>query len=97
VAQRNIVSKLADVGEEAIQRFGSAPGADRVLGPLNSLRDRVDDMQKRLRGLDALEKRMKTLEHRVDKLEGKAPSASPASSTRSRSSSSGSKKSSSSS
>ena len=94
MAQRNIVSKLADVGEEAIQRFGSAPGADRVLGPLNSLRDRVDDMQKRLRGLDALEKRMTTLEHRVDKLEGKAPSASPASSTRSRSSSSSKKSSS---
>jgi hypothetical protein len=69
--QRNIVERLADVGEEAIQRIGSAPGADRLLGALNSVRDRVDDLQKRVRGLEGLEKRLVALERRLDKIEGK--------------------------
>ena len=69
--QKNIVERLADVGEEAIQRIGSAPGADRVLGTLNTVRDRVDDLQKRMRGLEQLEKRLTAAERRLDKLEGK--------------------------
>jgi hypothetical protein len=69
--QRNIVERLADAGEEAIQRIGGAPGADRVLGALGSVRDRVDDLQKRVRGLEGLEKRLGAVERRLDKLEGK--------------------------
>jgi TolA-binding protein len=72
--QKNIVERLADAGEEAIQRIGSAPGADRVLGALGSMRDRVDDLQKRVRGLEALEKRLKSVERRLDKIEGKGKS-----------------------
>ncbi len=69
--QRNIVERLADAGEDAIQRIGSAPGADRVLGALGSMRDLVDDLQKRVRGLERLEKRLGAVERRLDKLEGK--------------------------
>jgi TolA-binding protein len=69
--QKNIVERLADAGEEAIQRLGSAPGADKVLGALGSMRERVDDLQKRVRGLENLEKRLKAVERRLDKLEGK--------------------------
>jgi hypothetical protein len=69
--QRNIVERLADVGEEAIQRIGSAPGADRLVGALGSMRERTDDLQKRVRGLEGLDKRLAALERRVDKLEGK--------------------------
>jgi TolA-binding protein len=72
--QRNIVERLADAGEEAIQRIGNAPGADRVLGTLGSMKERVDDLQKRVRGLESLEKRLNSLERRVDKLEGKGKS-----------------------
>lgn len=63
------------MGEEAIQRIGSAPGADRVLGTLNTVRDRVDDLQKRMRGLEGLEKRLAATERRLDKLEGKGKTA----------------------
>ena len=96
--QRNLVDRLAGAGEEAIQRLGSAPGGDRVMAAVNSLRDRVDEIQKRLRGLDALETRMTAFERRLDKLEGKGSSSAASSSSRSRSSSgsSSSKKSSSS-
>jgi|1186.fasta_scaffold181324_2 predicted nucleic acid-binding Zn-ribbon protein len=69
--QKNLVSRLADVGEEAFQRLADAPGADRVMGAMTSMRERMDDMQKRLRGLEALEKRVVTLERRLDKVEGK--------------------------
>ena len=74
--QKNIVERLADAGEEAIQRLGSAPGADKVLGALGSMRERVDDLQKRVRGLENLEKRLKAVERRLDKLEGKGKTAS---------------------
>jgi len=73
--QRNIVERLADVGEEAIQRIGTAPGADRLLGAVNSMRDRLDDLQKRVRGLEDLDKRLAAVERRVDKLEGKGKSS----------------------
>jgi hypothetical protein len=83
------VERLADVGEEAIQRIGSAPGADRVLGTLNTVRDRVDDLQKRMRGLEELEKRLRAAERRLDKLEGKGkPPARKTSSTARKSSTS---------
>ena len=74
--QRNIVERLADAGEEAIQRIGTAPGADRLLGAVNTMRDRVDDLQKRMRGVEALEKRLGAVERRLDKLEGKGGAAS---------------------
>jgi hypothetical protein len=74
--QRNLVERLADAGEEAIQRIGSAPGGDRLLGAVNTMRDRVDDLQKRMRGVEALEKRLSAVERRLDKLEGKGGAAS---------------------
>ena len=83
--QRNIVERLADAGEEAIQRIGNAPGADRVLGTLNTVRDRVDDLQKRVRGLEKLEKRLTAAERRLDKLEGKGATTTRKSTSRKRS------------
>src|SRR5437588_11358313 len=74
---KDLLTMLADRGEEAIQRLSDAPGADRLLGAAQALRDRMDEMQKRLRGIDALEKRVAELEKRVD--------AQSAPSTRSRS------------
>lgn len=78
---KDLITRLADAGEEAIQRIGSAPGGDRLVGAVNGLRDRVDEMQKRLRGLDAVEKRLTTVEKRLDKLEGKGKSATSSSSS----------------
>jgi hypothetical protein len=69
--EKNIVERLATAGEDAINRLGSAPGADKVLKAVGSMRDRVDDLSKRVRGLEALEKRVAALERRVNKLEGK--------------------------
>lgn len=69
--QRTLVSRLADAGEEAIQRLGTAPGGERLLAAVNTLRDRMDDMQKQLRAITTIEKRLSAIERRLDKLEGK--------------------------
>jgi uncharacterized protein involved in exopolysaccharide biosynthesis len=71
---KDLLTMLADRGEEAIQRLSDAPGADRVLGAAQALRDRMDEMQKRVRGIDALEKRVAELEKKVEALS--APSKS---------------------
>jgi ubiquinone biosynthesis protein UbiJ len=72
---KDLLTMLADRGEEAIQRLADAPGADRVLGAAQALRDRLDEIQKRLRGIDALERRVEELEKRVEALS--APSTRP--------------------
>ena len=70
---KDLLTMLADRGEEAIQRLADAPGADRLLGAAQTMRDRLDELQKRVRGIDALERRVAALEKRVDALS--APSA----------------------
>jgi uncharacterized protein involved in exopolysaccharide biosynthesis len=65
---KDLLTMLADRGEEAIQRLSDAPGADRLLGAAQALRDRMDEMQKRIRGIDALEKRVAELERKVEAL-----------------------------
>ncbi len=73
--RQNIVDRIADLGEEAIQRIGNAPGGDRVLAAMAGTRDRLDDLQKRVRGLEELDKRVASIERRLDKLEGKGKTA----------------------
>ena len=77
----DLLGRLADLSEDAMKRLSDAPGADRVLGALNATRDRVDELQRRVRGLEELEKRLAALERKVDKL---AKSGSPSSTSRSR-------------
>ena len=71
----DLLGKLADLSEDAIQRLSDAPGADRALGALNTLRDRMDELQKRVRGLEDLEKRLTALERKVDKLSKGGPAS----------------------
>jgi uncharacterized protein involved in exopolysaccharide biosynthesis len=66
--KQDLLGRLADLSEEAVQRLAEAPGADRVLQALKGLADRVDDLQRRTRGFEELEKRLTTLEKRVDGL-----------------------------
>lgn len=69
--RKDLLGRLADAGEEAIGRIADAPGADRLAGVATSMRDRVDELQKRVRGIEALEARISELERRVEALEGK--------------------------
>jgi hypothetical protein len=79
--KQDLIGRLADLSEEAIQRLSEAPGADRLLHTLNSVRDRLDELQRRVRGLEELERRLAALEKKVDRL-SKASSAPARRSTR---------------
>ncbi len=73
MAQRDLISRLADRGEEMLAKFAETPGAHRVIELLNSTRERLDDLQKRVIGLENLERRLDGVEKRLAKLEKSAP------------------------
>jgi uncharacterized protein involved in exopolysaccharide biosynthesis len=79
--RNDLLGRLADMSEEAIQRLSDAPGADKLLGAMNAMRDRTDELQKRVRGLEDLEQRLTALERKVDKL-GSAPKSTTRKSTK---------------
>ena len=64
-AERDFVTRLADAGEEALQRLAELPGGQKALTAMNDLRARVDDLAKKVRGIDALEARVVKLEKEV--------------------------------
>jgi hypothetical protein len=66
--RNDLLGRLADLSEDAIQRLSDVPGADRALGAVNALRERTDELQKRVRGLEGLEQRLADLERKVDAL-----------------------------
>jgi uncharacterized protein involved in exopolysaccharide biosynthesis len=74
---KDILSRVADLGEEALHKLPSFPGADRLTEVVNQSRTRLDDVQKKLRGLDVLERRVDELEKRLAKLEKPAPAKKP--------------------
>jgi LPS O-antigen subunit length determinant protein (WzzB/FepE family) len=69
--EKDFVTRLADAGEDALQRIAELPGGQRALGAFNDLRMRVDDLTKKVRGIDALEARVAKLEKQLAEL--KAP------------------------
>ena len=71
---KDLLTRLADAGEDAIHKLADAPGADRLFGAVSSMRDRVDELQKRVRGLEGIDRRVADLERRLEKLEGGAKS-----------------------
>jgi hypothetical protein len=74
LGERDLVSRLADAGEEALHRLADLPGGQRAVGALNELRNRVDDLGKKVRGIDALEERVAKLEKELAALKkAKAP------------------------
>ena len=74
--RQDIISQLADRGQEALGKIGdlNLPGGQKLLQSANQLKERADELQRRLRGLDALERRVDALEKKVDQLsKGKSP------------------------
>ena len=83
--RNDLLGKLADLSEEAMHRLQDAPGGDRVLGAMNAMRDRLDEVQRRVRGIDELEQRLTALEKKVDKLAKDAGPSSPRRATKTKS------------
>jgi len=71
----DLLGRLVDAGEDAIQRLSDVPGGERVVTAVNAMRDRVDELQRRVRGLEDLDRRLSALERKVDKLSRGASAA----------------------
>jgi len=79
--RQDLLGRLADLSEEAVQRLADAPGADRALQALKALGDKVDELQRRTRGFEELETRMSALEKKVSAL-SKSPTRTSGSTTK---------------
>jgi hypothetical protein len=69
--KQDLLSKLADRGEQVVGRITDLPGAKALLDQAAGMTKRMDELQRRLRTLDPLEKRVTAIERRLDQLEGK--------------------------
>ena len=65
--QKDILSRMQDLGNEALQKLADVPGGSKLVDMANETRTRLDEMQKKLRGLDELEKRVAKLERELAK------------------------------
>jgi uncharacterized protein YceH (UPF0502 family) len=82
--EKDLVGRLADAGEEALQRLTDLPGGQRALTAFNELRSRVDELAKRVSGAEDLEARITALEKEVAALKKAKPPSRSASASRSR-------------
>ena len=57
-----MIARLADRGEQTLARLADLPGGTKALKAVNDLRTRVDELGKKVRGIDVLEKRVAKLE-----------------------------------
>lgn len=74
--EKDLMARLTDAGEEALQRLVELPGGQRAVSAFNDLRNRVDELTKKVRGIDALETRVAKLEKEVAALKKPARGAS---------------------
>lgn len=64
-SQKDLLTRLGDVGEEALARVTNSQRTSRLLDSVGGMRERLEDVQKKVRGLDALERRVAKLEQQV--------------------------------
>ena len=64
-SQKDLLTRLGDVGEEALARVTNSQRTSRLLDSVGGMRERLEDVQKKVRGLDALEWRVAKLEKQV--------------------------------
>ena len=65
------LDRLASLGEDMLGKAASNPATARVVQAGMQLKERVDELTKRVRGLEAMEKRLADVETRLAKLESK--------------------------
>jgi hypothetical protein len=74
---RDMIARLADRGEQTLAKLAELPGGTRAMQAMNDLRNRVDELGKKVRGIDELEQRVAELEKELALLkqapEGKTP------------------------
>ena len=71
--QKDILTRFQDLTAEALHRLQDVPGGSKLVEAVNDTKTRLDEMQKKLRGLDELEKRVAKLEKQLAAESKKAP------------------------
>lgn len=74
---KDVIARLANRGEDVINKLAELPGGAKALKAFNELRDRVDDLGKKVRGIEALEERIAALEKQVAALKPKPAARAP--------------------
>jgi hypothetical protein len=75
---KDILTRLADAGEDALHRLSDAPGMDRVTTFAKSTRKQLDELTKRVQGIKELEDRLAKLEKQVAALSKDSSKRAPA-------------------
>jgi hypothetical protein len=70
-SERDAIARLAERGQQTVARLAELPGGTRALNAFNDLRNRVDELGKKVRGIDELELRVAALEDEVAALKKK--------------------------
>jgi hypothetical protein len=76
--QKDLLTRLADAGEDALHRLSDAPGMDRVTTFAKSTRKQLDELTKRVQGIKELESRIAKLEKQVAALSKDSSKRAPA-------------------
>ena len=75
-SDKDLLARLADAGEDALRRLTEAPGMDRALAYAKQTRKQLDELTKRVQGINALEARIAKLEKQVASLSKESASSS---------------------
>jgi hypothetical protein len=69
MTKKNPIDRLTSLGEEVLGKASQNPTAARFIQTATQVKDHVDDLSKRVRGLEGMEKRLAQLERRLAKIE----------------------------
>ena len=79
---KDVMARLANRGEDVLNKLAELPGGAKALKAFNELRERVDELGKKVRGIEALEERVAQLEKQIaavaPKPAARVPRAKPA-------------------
>ena len=79
--QKDMLTRLAEAGEDALHRLSEAPGMDRAAAFAKQTRKQLDELTKRVQGISELEQRIEKLEKQVatlSKTSASSPKRTPA-------------------
>jgi len=66
MARKNVLSQFASIGEEALGKIAQNPSASKLM---QGAMEKVDDLSRRVRGLEGMETRIAGIEKRLARLE----------------------------
>lgn len=75
---KDLLARLADAGEDAIQQLTKSSAGKALIEAANTTRSRVDELSKRVRGVEALEARVSALEKQLAAQKKKPAARKPA-------------------